>query len=155
MRNLLLASLLIAAGTQAAFAKPKNMTVLLQAKSSETLDLGQTGPSFGDIAINRGLCLNSKTKEQIGSYVVRKIIVGVDIPGGSDERDHLAQYTLPGGTITATGITSNNSGTNLPNQKSERPIVGGTGKYFGARGTSTVTPVEGQPDMLIISLKFK
>ncbi len=155
MRNLILASLLLAAGTQTTYAKPRNMTVLLQAKSSETLDLGQTGPTFGDITVNRGLCLNSKTKEQIGSYVVRKIIVGVDIPGGSDERDHLAQYTLPGGTITATGITSNNTGTNLPNQASERAIVGGTGKYFGARGTSTVTPVEGQPDMFLIGLRFK
>jgi hypothetical protein len=155
MRNIILASLLIAAGTQTAFAKPQNINLLLENTSFEYIDLGQTGTTSGDITVSGGPIFNEKTKDQIGSYITRAIFLSADIPGGATATDALTEYKLPGGTITITGITTINPGTKLPTTPSERPIVGGTGKYFGTRGTSRVVPVEGQPKIFLIKLKFK
>lgn len=79
----------------------------------------------------------------------------VDIPGGIDERDTLSEYAFKDGALTLNGITTNNSGTNLVGQKDTRPIVGGTGKYAGAKGVSTITPVEGQLNTFLVQMRFK
>lgn len=155
MRNLVLALLLLVAFHPLGHAKTNNFSIVVEHTGTETLDLGQTGASMGDIVVTRGLVLNSKSLEKMGSYIARKIIISVDTAGGQDERDTLAEYLLPDGTITINGITSNNSGTNLPSKTSVRPIVGGSGKYLGVRGTSTVSPIAGQPNRFLINLKFK
>ena len=155
MRNLIFACLIFMVDAQSAYAKSNKMSLLSQNTSSETIDLGQIGASVGDITVTRGLLLDPKTKEPIGSYVARKIIVSVDLPGGEDERDTLAEYKLPNGTLIINGLTTNNSKTNLPSKSAERPIVGGTGKYFGSKGTSTISPMTGQPSMFLINVRFK
>jgi hypothetical protein len=155
MRNIILACLLVAAGTQTAHAKPQNMNLLLENNSFEYIDLGQTGPTKGDITVSGGLIFNAKNKEKIGTYITRRIVLSVDIPGGDNVTDALIEYKLPGGSVTVSGITTTHPGTHFPNKDSERPIVGGTGKYFGVRGTSKVTPMAGQPNMFLTNLKFK
>jgi hypothetical protein len=155
MRNLIMACLLVAAGTQAAYAKPNNFDVLVRNTGIDVVDLGQTGPSIGDIAVTRGDVYSRKTNQLIGTYVSRKILVSVDIPGGLDERDTISEYTLKDGSITIVGITTNNSGTNLVGRKDSRPIVGGTVKYAGAKGVSTITPVDGQPRTFLVEMRFK
>jgi hypothetical protein len=48
-----------------------------------------------------------------------------------------------------------NAGTNYPEERQDRVIVGGTGKYEGARGIMSISPIDGKPDYLLVKLKFK
>ena len=77
MRNLIMACLLVAAGTQTAYAKPRINNFISHKTNSETVDVGNTGLSVGDITINSGDLLDVKTNTKIGSYIARLIIVSV------------------------------------------------------------------------------
>ena len=61
MRNIIIASLVLLAGSQIAYAKPRNLTFISQLTRSQTLDLGKTGPDMGDITVNMGDVLDPKT----------------------------------------------------------------------------------------------
>jgi hypothetical protein len=155
MRKIIISTLVFLAGSQLAYAKPKNITLISQLTSTQTLDLGKTGQDMGDIVVNMGDLLNPKTGEKIGSYVNRHILVNVDQPGGTDTRDISIQYTLPGGTISMTQIQTYSSATHLPITQGDRAIIGGTRKYSGVKGSQTFTSVNGYPGRFLIKLNFK
>jgi hypothetical protein len=155
MRNLIIASLVLLTGSQVAYAKPKNLTFISQLTSTETLDLGQTGPDMGDIVVNMGVVLDPKTGQKVGSYINRHITIHVDRAGATDTRDINIQYTLPRGTITMTQIQTYSSTTHLPMSQGDRAIIGGTGIFAGAKGVQTFAPVPGQSGRFFIKFNFK
>ena len=155
MRNLIIATLLILAFSDLAYARPKNLTLVSFKTSTETLDLGNNGLDTGDLTINMGkVYLKSSIEkanydttlvESIGTYVNRHITVNVDEVGETDIRDVLIQYTLPRGTISMTQIMTYSSTTHLPMTVGARAIIGGTGIYAGAKGYQSFTPILGKP----------
>jgi hypothetical protein len=155
MRNMILVCLLVVTGMQAAYAKPKNMTYISHRTSSQQVDIGETGNSVGDINVNIGELFDAKKRTLIGTYVARHIIVVSSLPRGNDIRDGILQDTLPGGTLLVEGIVEYNAATNFLDKPVERPIVGGTGKFAGARGVRISTPIPGQPGDLLVKLIFK
>jgi hypothetical protein len=64
MRKIIISTLVFLAGSQLAYAKPKNITLISQLTSTQTLDLGKTGQDMGDIVVNMGDLLNPKTGEK-------------------------------------------------------------------------------------------
>ena len=155
MRNFIIATLVLLAGSQIAYAKPKNLTFISQLTKTQTLDLGKTGPDMGDITVNMGDVLDPKTGVKVGSYVNRHIMVDVDQVGGTDTRDIHIQYTLPGGTISMTQIMTYSSTTHLPMVQGDRAIIGGTGIFAGVKGSQTFTPVSGQSGRFTIKFNFR
>lgn len=156
MKNLVLALILISAAiSQSVYAKPRIINFISHKTNSETVDVGSTGLSVGDITINSGGLLNVNASANIGSYIARLIIVSVDIVGGTTTRDLLVSYSLPEGTVTTVNMNKFPLGTNFPVESSDRAIIGGTGRYAGVKGVATVTPISGHPDDLMVKLKFK
>ena len=143
------------AGAQSVNAKPKDITFISHRITSEKVDIGNKGLSVGDITTNTGEILNKKSKSVIGSFAGRHIVISVDIPGGTEVRDMIIQDTLPDGTVLSAIIATFNTGTNFPVSRQDRIIVGGTGKYTGARGIRYTSPIEGQPGDAMVRLKFK
>ena len=155
MRHLILACLLLTTGLQAAYAKPKNITFVSHRITSDKVDIGTNGLSVGDITANTGELLDPKTKSIIGSFAGRHIVISADIPGGTEIRDMIIQDSLPGGTVLSSIIATFNTKTNFPTSRQDRVIVGGTGKYTGARGIRYTDPIDGQPGDALVQLRFK
>lgn len=155
MRHLILASLLLAMGTQVAQAKPRNINFISHRTSATKVDVGDPGLSVGDMVANTGELLDIRTNAVIGSFAGRHIVIGADLPGGTETRDMIIQDTLPGGTVTSVIIAQFNTGTNFPLARQDRVIVGGTGKYNGAKGIRYTDPVDGKPGDARVRLEFK
>ena len=155
MRALIFAGLLLAMGTQVAQAKPRNISFISHRTTATKVDVGDPGLSVGDIVANTGELLDIKTNAVIGAFAGRHIVIGADLPGGTETRDMIIQDTLPGGTVTSVVIAQFNTGTNFPIASQDRVIVGGTGKYNGAKGIRYTDPVDGKPGDARVRLVFK
>lgn len=155
MRDLILAGLLLAMGTQFAQAKPRNISFISHRTSATKVDVGDPGLSVGDMVATTGELLDIKTNAVIGSFAGRHIVITADLPGATETRDMIIQDTLPGGTVTSVIIAQFNTGTNFPIGRQDRVIVGGTGKYNGAKGIRYTDPVDGKPGDARVRLEFK
>jgi hypothetical protein len=156
MKNIIFICLLFAAASaQVAQAKPKNISFVSHRTSSQKVDVGEPGLSVGDIFTNQGDLLDAKTIAVIGTFAGRHVVIAADIPGGTEKRDMIIQNTLPGGTVISVTIADFNTATNFPVSRQDRVIVGGTGKYNGAKGIRYTDPIEGKPGDALVHLKFK
>lgn len=129
-------------------AAPKDFVVFVDRATSQYVDIPPKGPSVGDIRVNTQNVRRSINGELIGTSIARLITVQRDVPGGDEVRDVAIQYTLPGGTISLTSMHAFPAGALYP-ERAVRAIVGGTGKYAGARGTSTFDPIDGDQAVII------
>ena len=121
-------------------AKPSGtLTIYTHQTQRDVLDLGESGSSTGDIVTGSGSVAMSKSGKAVGTYAYSSETVRVNIPGGSEMRISTSVYTLPGGTILVSGLTSVQQGTR-PTKPQAQVIVGGTGKYAGAAGSVAVVP---------------
>ncbi len=128
-------ALLLTAGLASpAIAAPHSDTYFLKRTARQTIDLGATGPSVGDMAFAYGSVSKTRGGPEIGTYNFRGITVAVAIPGGRENRDALLQYNFKSGTVLMERINSVPSGA-LPDTTEIYPIIGGTGAYSGAKGT--------------------
>ncbi len=142
-------ALVAAAATTLALAGPAaavrpaapsgSLTIYTHQTQRDVLDLGETGTTVGDVVTGSGTLALKKGGKMVGSYSYRSETVTVNIPGGNESRLSTNVYTLPGGTIMATGLVSIQQGTR-PTKPQPQIIVGGTGRYAGARGTMTLVP---------------
>lgn len=148
MRRLTVALAVVAAATLTAVvpahaalpaAPSGTLTIYTHQTQRDVLDLGATGETVGDVVTGHGTVAWKKNGKTVGSYAYRSETVAVNIPGGSQSRLSTNVYSLPGGTIMATGLVSVQQGTR-PTKPQPQIIIGGTGKYAGARGTMTLTP---------------
>lgn len=98
-------------------------------------DVKPKGPSTGDSVTYRDRLLNAAP--QFGKR--RGAVVGWDQGKLTYRTAHTATFagkaTLPGGTLRLSGAVYS-----TPSGGLVVPIVGGTGRYSGARGTLTVGP---------------
>lgn len=118
----------------------ETLSVVATAKGQHlsTLDLGRQGKSGGDVYVFNSPLLDSEEKESIGSVYGTQTSIALD----SDSETVQAMITYDfrnGDRITVGGISEyprRDTGL-VENQEFERPILGGTGRYAGARGTVT------------------
>ena len=155
LRSIGAATILLSLSIGPAHAIPKSITFVSHRLHTETLDLGNIGPSMGDISVITGEILSRNEDQVIGSYVIRKIIITANADQGIDERDTYIKYKLKTGTIAVIDISENNTATAAIIKSEDRPIVGGTGIYAGAKGVLTSTPIDGRPNYFITKAKFK
>ena len=140
------ASLLIAAcGARCTNASPETFTVYSDAPKMSLLDLGQPGNSPGDVyhfsAQIRSSPGGQATGELFGSKTLIKL--ASDATTNLENRATLLFFTFNNrqDQIVVYGITDYPSaaGEFAEGQPVIRPILGGTGKYIGARGQLTST----------------
>lgn len=102
-----------------------------------SVDIGAPGRSVGDLTIFDGAVLDARGKREVGRYYGTQTTVAfVDA--------HIVQSMITydlrrGDTLTFGGIGEYHiDGAGLViGQRFTRPVLGGTGKYAGARGTVT------------------
>ncbi len=111
------------------------LTVLTKTREQKVVDLGPRGPSQGDMRVVNAPLHDENAKKRIGRFDLFCVVT--DPADEPNEKAHMAEctytYTLPGGEISAQGVTA------LPKLPKPAPRVvdavsGGTGKYVGARG---------------------
>ena len=103
-----------------------------------TVDLGSKGTSGGDVYVFDGPLLDSDEGETIGHVYGTQTSIAMD----SDSETVQAMITFDlgdGDRITVGGIGEYPRGDKnlVENRSFERPILGGTGRYGGARGVDT------------------
>jgi hypothetical protein len=111
------------------------LTVLTKTREQKVVDLGPQGPTQGDMRVVNAPLYDENAKERIGRFDLYCVVT--DPADEPNEKAHMAEctytYTLPGGEISAQGVTA------LPKLPKPAPRVvdavsGGTGKYVGAQG---------------------
>ena len=111
------------------------LTVLTKTREEKVVDLGPRGPSQGDMRVVNAPLYDENAKERIGRFDL--FCVTTDPADEPNEKNHMVEctytYTLPGGEISAQGVTA------FPKLPEPAPrvvdaVVGGTGKYVGVRG---------------------
>lgn len=119
-------------------AKPRDRVLQLERIAQENVDLGAAGPSIGDLRATQGVARNSAGK-RVGTYATSQVTVAAGPLGGVEQRAVSMEIALPGGEITIVGIYIAPTRT-APTSEVVHVIAGGTGEFFGARGTITLTP---------------
>ncbi len=108
---------------------------MTKTRQIEVVDLGPQGPSHGDMRVVNAPLYDENAKERIGRFDLFCVLT--DPADEPNEKAHMAEctytYTLPGGEISAQGVTA------FPKLSEPAPRVvdavsGGTDKYVGARG---------------------
>ena len=147
------ASTAIAAAVTPASAAPDSgkMTVYMAQTERNVLDLGATGSTIGDVVTGSGNVTKTKGGAPIGSFSYRSETVRVNIPGGIENRLSTIWFSLPGGSLMASTVINVPSGTR-PVKSQDYVILGGTGKYAGAAGDMTFTPLS--PDDYKLTFRF-
>ena len=136
------AGVVLVSGAPIAQATTNSDTIVLFMHRAErqVVDLGETGPSIGDIAFAWGSVSKAPTSKSVGTYTFRGLTVRTDIPGGVEDRDVLLQYTLSGGTLLIQQVIHLSLGV-TPVRTDAYAIIGGTGDFSGARGSAKVKAV--------------
>lgn len=115
------------------------MTFTMHRELRSTVDIGDSGPSVGDIASAVGTV--SSRGKKVGSYDWFGTTVRVNMPGGLETRHSTLQLKLPKGLILIEGMHSAPAGA-VPNTTFPFVIVGGTGAYTSIRGDATYTTLD-------------
>ncbi len=128
------------------------LTVLTKTREEKVVDLGPQGPTHGDMRVVNAPLYNASGKERIGRTDL--FCVTTDPADEPSEKAHMAEctvtHTLPGGEISAQGVTPFPKVSGLPS-KSVDAITGGTEKYAGVRGEVNV---ETRGNKVIITFHF-
>lgn len=129
----LLSTSVVASEAWAAKNPKPNLVWFLGSPTRTVVELGENGPSVGDITVSSGDVTEVRGKDPIGSYATTQITVRTNLPGGREIRDVDLSLTVPGGAIYLTALITANSGT-PPTEAQTFAIVGGTGKYQSVSG---------------------
>ncbi len=119
---------------------------------SPTIDVAVTdrppkNASSGDIRAFTSPLTEEGSQEEVGRLDGTVVVTDVEERDGVqvEFRAGTIQLTLDGGNIVASGIYVAPVGAVVPAEGGvERPIVGGTGEYVGARGVLTQTAIDGK-----------
>lgn len=143
VRLTLAAVALALAVAPAAHAAPGGRTTIVlfaENRGIARIDVNNPGPDHGD-EVDRELALSYTLKGPIiGVTYSQAVIVAYNPEAKIDIRRVDTQKKLPGGAIFTTGVTRLPIGTvPQPGWTDTYAVVGGTGKYAGARGTEKLT----------------
>ena len=106
----------------------------------EVIDIKGDGDNVGDITVTNGTVSETRGGEPVGTYATSQITAAVAIPGGRQNRQTTLAFSVGNDTIYTTALVSANAGT-APQTKITHAIIGGTGKYSGARGEVLLRPL--------------
>ncbi|PYK05461.1 MAG: hypothetical protein DME67_05150 [Verrucomicrobia bacterium] len=142
----LLASTLVAAcGLRSTNPSTETLTIYQDAPKMKLLDLGEPGNSPGDVYHFFAPLHSSPGGPVIGEVFGSKTLVKLATDGNPnlEQRTTLLSFTFSDrqDQIIALGVAdySPTAGEFNPSQPRARAILGGTGKYMGARGQLTST----------------
>jgi hypothetical protein len=121
--------------------RPADRTVYIERTFAENVDFGASGTSVGDLRATRGLVRASLKGKVIGSYTTTQITVSPQLPGGVEERNITMEVAIGASEIVMVSVYSAPAGA-TPVDRVVYPVVGGTGKFAGARGTMTLVTVD-------------
>lgn len=129
--------------TPAAMAAPRpvDRTVYIERTFAENVDFGSSGTSVGDLRATRGLVRASLEGKVIGSYTTTQITISPQLPGGLEDRSITMEVAIGSSELVLLSVYSAPAGA-TPVDKVVYPIVGGTGKFAGARGTMTLVTID-------------
>jgi hypothetical protein len=106
----------------------------------ETIDIKGDGNTAGDITVANGTISETRGGKAVGTYAIVGVEATLNIPGGRIDRSVNTALTVGKSTIYLTTLVATNAG--LPPKNSfAHAIIGGTGKYSGARGEVVVKPL--------------
>ena len=106
----------------------------------DTIDIKGDGDSHGDITVANGTISETRGGKAVGTYALVGVYATVNIPGGRIDRSVNQALTVGKSTIYMTTLVSTNAGV-PPADTFTHAIIGGTGKYSGARGEVIVKPL--------------
>ena len=133
----------VAGAALPAQAAPKDgstLTLFNKRLTRETVDFPPNGTTVGDLTVGTGTLARTQGGAVIGTLSWSAQNVQVNIPGGIENRLSIQWLTLPGGALETSSLVSVPQGT-TPVKTQQYVIVGGTGKYAGARGSMAFTPL--------------
>lgn len=151
------ALLVIPAASGAAAANHGGTTTIVlfaENRNLSRIDDNQPGPDDGDL-VHRELALSlTRGGPVIGVTYAQSEIVAFNRDAKVDIRRVDTQKKLPGGTLFTTGLSQLSIGTiPQPGWTDNYAVIGGTGKYAGARGTEKLTLLEdGKTFKVVITL---
>ena len=131
----------LATPVAAAAPRPADRTVYIERTFAEELDLGDPETSVGDLRATRGVVRKSLDGKVIGRYTTTQWTIGPGGGSGLEERTITMEVTIGRNEVLMVSVYTAPSGS-TPVAKVVYPIVGGTGKYAGARGTMTLVPID-------------
>ena len=141
----IIAAVVIAQPSEASHYGPKDFVLTGQTLANEQVDVGQPGPSLGDMnVITEDVYKNGK---RVGTSDITCTVVRIQMPKFAVECFNTT--TLPGGQITAQGIVTSDQIEKLPFVQA---ITGGTGAYAGVGGELTVDEAGDKPAELTFDL---
>ncbi len=118
--------------------KPGTTTIVLYAenRSLARVDVNQPGPDHGDL-VHREFALSREVGGAvIGVSYSQSAVIAYNPDAKVDVRRVDTEKMLPGGRLFSEGISRLAIGTlPQPGWKDTYAVIGGTGKYAGARGT--------------------
>ena len=121
--------------------RPADRTVYIERTFAETVDLGDSGSSVGDLRATRGLVRKSLDGKVIGRYTTTQWTIGPGGERGLEERTITMEVAIGRNEVVMVSVYTAPKG-ETPVDKVVYPIVGGTGKYAGSRGTMTLVPID-------------
>ncbi len=139
-----LALLILSINTLPAFAQeqPKCVRndVLYATETTSKKSTYQTG-DFGELSVSTHALSQKPNSEKVGDAVTRKINLHLKslTPGPESMYEVSGTVFMPDGTFTTLSVSDYDK--DKTTKTIERPIVGGTGKYAGARGTILIEPL--------------
>ena len=131
----------IAAPSASAAKVPADRVVFLERVDAQNIDLGAAGPSVGDLRVTRGIVRATRDGKKIGTYATSQVTVASGLIGGTEQRSVIMEITIGKSDITMTSLYVVPVGA-APTGEIVHPIVGGTGKYLGAKGSLTFIPLD-------------
>ena len=123
-----------------ASADKANLVWFIDRTYREVIDIKGDGDNVGDITVTNGNVRETRTGEPVGTYATSQITAAVAIPGGRLSRQTMLAFAVGKNTIYTTSLVTANAGT-PPRKKITHAIIGGTGKYSGARGEMVLRPL--------------
>ena len=121
--------------------RPADRTVYIERTFAEELDFGDPETSVGDLRATRGVVRKSLDGKVIGRYTTTQWTIGPGGGPGLEERTITMEVAIGRNEMVMVSVYTAPAGS-TPVDKVVYPIVGGTGKYAGARGTMTLVPVD-------------
>jgi allene oxide cyclase-like protein len=141
----IIAAVVIAQPSEASHYGPKDFKLTGQTLANEQVDVGEPGPSLGDVnVVTEDVYRNGK---RVGTSDISCTVVRIQMPKFAAQCFNTT--SLPEGQITAQGIVTSDQIEKVP---FDQAITGGTGAYKGVSGQLTVDEVGDKPAVLTFDL---
>ena len=120
--------------------KSDRFVVYTGSRDRQVIDRNQAGPDNTDLVHHAHAVSRTRGGPVIGDAYAQSEVVALDTSKGTDVRRVEIEYAVPGGWIFTRGISTLPIGTfPQPGWTATYAVVGGTGKYAGARGSEKLS----------------